>query len=133
MVISRYRPDDEKAVISAITRDPEWEIFTGKDAIDNYRKSLEASVTYVCYDQGEFCGYLRAIQDDAFALYISELYVVPQKRSRGIGSSLLAQVGRDFHGVRVYVLSDEDAFYEKAGYKRVGSVFQIDSAADNAC
>lgn len=131
MVISRYTPDDEKAVMSAIGKDPEWEIFTGRDVIDNYRKSLEASVTYVCYEQEEFCGYLRAIQDDAFALYISELYVVPEKRNRGIGRALLAQAGRDYHGLRVYVLSDEDAFYEKAGYKRVGSVFQIDSPADN--
>jgi GNAT superfamily N-acetyltransferase len=133
MVISRYTPDDEKAVISAIGKDPEWKIFTAKDAIDNYRKSLEASVTYVCYEQEEFCGYLRAIRDDAFALYISELFVVPEKRNRGIGSSLLAQAGRDYQGLRVYVLSDEDAFYEKAGYKRVGSVFQIDSPADNGC
>ena len=133
MVISRYTPEHEKAVLSAIRKEPDWEIFTARGAIDNYRKRLEASVTYVCHDQGEFCGYLRAIRDDAFALYISELFVVPEKRNRGIGSSLLAHAGRDHQGLHVYVLSDEDAFYEKAGYRKVGSVFQIDAAADDAC
>ncbi|MGD9095724.1 MAG: GNAT family N-acetyltransferase [Chromatiales bacterium] len=131
MVISRYTPEHEKAVLSAIRKEPDWEIFTARGAIDNYRKRLEASVTYVCHDQGEFCGYLRAILDDAFALYISELYVVPEKRNQMVGRSLLARVGRDFHGLNVYVLSDEDAFYEKAGYKRVGSVFQIGAPSDN--
>jgi hypothetical protein len=40
--------------------------------------------------------------------------------------SLVAQVKRDFDPLTVYVLSDEDAYYEKLGYKKAGSVFKVE-------
>ncbi len=125
MEILRYRVDHEEAVLAAIGEDPDWDLFTNDDAIDNYRKSLSESVTYVCYGDGNFCGYLRALLDDGFAIYISELYVVPEWRNRTIGRSLVAQVKKDFDPLAVYALSDEDAYYEKLGYKKIGSVFEI--------
>lgn len=127
MKILRYKREHEDAVLSAIKEDPNWDIFTNDDAIDNYRKSLNTSITYVCYDNGEFCGYLRAILDDGFAIYISELYVVPEWRNRTIGRSLIARVKTDFDRLTVYALSDEDAYYEKLEYKKIGSVFEIHS------
>ena len=127
MKISRYKREHEDAVLSAIKEDPNWDMFTNDDAIDNYRKSLNTSIAYVCYDNGEFCGYLRAILDDGFAIYISELYVVPEWRNRMIGRSLIARVKMDFDRLTVYALSDEDAYYEKLEYKKVGSVFEIHS------
>ena len=42
-----------------------------------------------------------------------------------IGRSLVAQVKMDFDRLSVYALSDEDAYYEKLGYRKVGSVFEI--------
>jgi ribosomal protein S18 acetylase RimI-like enzyme len=127
MKIFRYKLEHEEAVLSAIKGDPKWDIFANDDAIDNYRKSLIESITYVCYHNGDFCGYLRALLDDGFAIYISELYVVPEWRNRMIGRSLVAQVKVDFVRLTVYALSDEDAYYEKLGYKRIGSVFEIHS------
>jgi ribosomal protein S18 acetylase RimI-like enzyme len=127
MKIFRYTLEHEEAVLSAIQKDPGWAIFTNDDAIGNYRKSLIESITYVCYHNEVFCGYLRALLDDGFAVYISELYVVPEWRKRMIGRSLLAQVKTDFVSLTVYALSDEDAYYEKLGYKRIGSVFEIQS------
>jgi ribosomal protein S18 acetylase RimI-like enzyme len=127
MKIFRYKLEHEEAVLSAIKGDPKWDIFANDDAIDNYRKSLIESITYVCYHNGDFCGYLRALLDDGFAIYISELYVVPEWRNRMIGRSLVAQVKVDFVHLTVYALSDEDAYYEKLGYKRIGSVFEIHS------
>ncbi len=127
MKIFRYKPEHEEAVLSAIKGDPNWDIFTNADAIDNYRKNLIESITYVCYQSEFFCGYLRALLDDGFAIYVSELYVVPEWRNRMIGRSLLAQVKMDFVRLAVYALSDEDAYYEKLGYKRIGSVFEIHS------
>lgn len=127
MEILRYTLDHEEAVLSAIGQDPDWDIFANDDAIDNYRKSLSESITYVCYDNGDFCGYLRALLDDGFAIYISELYVVPEWRNRMIGRSLIVQVKKDFDSLTVYALSDEDAYYEKLGYEKIGSVFEIRS------
>ncbi len=127
MKIRRYELADEEAVISAIKEDPAWDIFTDGSAIGNYRKSLSKSITYVCYDDDDFCGYLRALLDVGFAIYISELYVVPEWRRRMIGRALVAQVKKDYESLAVYALSDEDAYYEKLGYEKIGSVFEIHS------
>ncbi len=125
MKISTYKPEHEEAVLAAIKKDPDWDIFTNEGAIDSYRKSLRNSVTYVCHDNGELCGYIRAFLDDGLAVYISELYVLPAWRNRKIGRSLLKQMKMDFSSLTVYVLSDEDVYYEKMGYKKIGSVFEL--------
>lgn len=125
MEIFRYKREHEDAVISAIKENPNWGIFTNEKAIDNYKKSLCESITYVCYENGAFGGYLRALLDDGFAIYISELFVVPEMRNRKIGRTLIAKIKIDFRHLTVYALSDEDAYYEKLGYRKVGSVFEI--------
>lgn len=127
MEILKYKLEHEEAVLSAIKEDPNWDIFTNDGAVGNYRKSLSTSITYVCYNRDNFCGYLRAFLDDGFAIYISELYVTPQWRNRSIGKLLLSRVKIDFHCLTVYALSDEDSYYEKIGYKKIGSVFEIHS------
>ena len=125
MEIFRYKREHEDAVISALKEDPSWDMFTNEKATDNYKKSLCESITYVCYENGAFGGYLRALLDDGFAIYISELFVVPEWRNRTIGRTLIAKVKAEFRHLTVYALSDEDAYYEKLGYRRVGSVYDI--------
>ncbi|MCO6411489.1 MAG: GNAT family N-acetyltransferase [Thiogranum sp.] len=125
MEIFRYTREHEDAVISAIKADPGWDMFTNEKAIGNYKKSLCESITYVCYENDAFGGYLRALLDDGFAVYISELFVVPEWRNRAIGARLIARVKTEFRHLTVYALSDEDAYYEKLGYGKVGSVFEI--------
>ncbi len=125
MEISKYKPEHEHDVVAAISKDPDWDMFTNDDTIDIYRESLKNGVTYVCYRNNEFCGYVRAILDDGFAVYISELYVIPKCRNHKIGQSLLARVNIDFSDLDVYALSDEDAYYQKKGYKKIGSVFEL--------
>ena len=112
-------------MISAIKEDHSWDIFTNERAIDHYKKSLGESITYVCYENGTFGGYLRALLDDGIAIYISELFVVPECRNRTIGRTLIAKVKMEFRHLAVYALSDEDAYYEKLGYRRMGSVYEI--------
>jgi len=125
MKISKYNPEHEDDILSAISEDPNWDMFTNDINIDNYRKSLKNGVTYVCYHNNEFCGYVRALLDDGFAVYISELYVILKWRNHKIGKSLLNQVRLDFSNLTVYALSDEDVYYEKKGYKKIGSVFEL--------
>ena len=125
MEITEYTPENEEAVLAAIKNDPDWDVLTNDDVIDGYKDSLKIGVTYVCQESGEFCGYVRAILDDGIAVYISELYVVPKWRNRKIGRSLLGRVKKDYSNLTVYALSDEDAYYEKAGYKKAGSVFEL--------
>lgn len=125
MEILQYKHEHEDAVISAIKEDPDWDMFTKEKSISSYKKRLLESVTYVCLENGVFCGYVRALLDDCFAVYISELFVVPEWRSRAVGKSLITKVKMDYGHLTVYALSDEDAYYEKLEYRNVGSVFEI--------
>ena len=130
MEISEYKPENEHDVLAAIVKEPDWTMFTNEAAIDAYRQSLKRDIVYVCYSGKDFCGYVRSILDDGFAVYISELYVVPQWRSRKVGQSLIERVAFDFSNVTVYALSDEDAYYLGKGYKKIGSVFEINESAE---
>ncbi len=125
MNISPYTPEHETAILDAIKQDPNWAIFTKEDAIELYRKALQQSITYVCHQNDEFCGYVRAFDDLGLAIYVSELYVLPQWRNQHVGRSLLARYKTDFPDKTVYALSDEDAYYEKIGYTKIGSVFEL--------
>ena len=125
MEISKYDLKYEDDILSAISEDPDWDMFSNDAAIELYRTSLKNGVTYVCYNENEFCGYLRAILDDGFSVYISELYVIPKWRNHKIGLSLLERVKSDFSNLTVYALSDEDAYYVKKGYTKIGSVFEL--------
>ena len=125
MEISKYKPEYEDEILTAIKKDPAWDLFTNDDTIDIYKDSLKDSVTYVCHEKNEFCGYIRALLDDGLAIYISELYVLPKWRNRKVGRSLLEKIKTDFSNITVYALSDEDAYYEKIGYKKIGSVFEL--------
>ena len=125
MEISKYKAEHEDDVLTAIGNDPDWEMFTTDNAIENYKKSLKNSITFVCYHNNEFCGYVRAILDEGISVYISELYVLPEWRNHKIGQSLLERVNDDFSNLTVYALSDADAYYEKKGYKKIGSVFKL--------
>ena len=125
MKIVRYKREHEDAVISAIKEDPDWNVFTKEKSISSYKKRLLESVTYVCLENGAFCGYVRALLDDCFAVYVSELFVAPEWRNRTIGRSLITKVKMDYGHLTVYVLSDEDAYYEKLEYRNVGSVFEV--------
>ncbi len=125
MKILKYKLEHEGAVISAIQQDPDWDMFTNQRSVTSYKQSLNDSITYVCYSNRNFCGYVRAILDEYFAVYISELFVVPEWRNKSIGKMLIKKVKMDFEHLSVYILSDEDAYYEKLGFKNVGSVFEV--------
>ena len=125
MEILKYSLEHEDEIFKAIGKDPNWGLFTNPDNKGIYRASLKNSISYVCYNNKEFCGYIRAILDVGLAIYISELYVIPKWRNRKIGQLLIEQINNDFKNLTVYALSDEDAYYEKKGYKKIGSVFEI--------
>ena len=125
MEILRYTREHENALISALKNDPDWDMFTNEKSVTSYKKRLLESVTYVCLQNGVLCGYVRALLDDFFAVYISELFVLPECRDRTIGRTLITKVKMDFAHLTVYALSDEDAYYEKLGYRNIGSVFEI--------
>ena len=122
--IFRYGRKYEDELITLLEREPDWNSFTGTETIDIFKSVLLSSETYICISQGKICGYLRALVD-GFGIYVSELYVAPAWRNNGFGRELLKKITQEHPSQIVYVLSDEDLYYEKLGYKRVGSIFQL--------
>lgn len=122
--ILKYQKKNELELISLLGKEPDWSSFLGDDAIDKFKNALLESETFLCESEGNICGYLRALVDD-FGIYISELYISPQYRGSGFGAELLERIKQEYPKQDVYVLSDEDAYYEKLGYQRVGSVFKL--------
>ena len=121
-----YAEDNLGDVLAAIGEDPEWDfIICSASKRENYAERLKNSITYVCYSQLGFCGYIRAIVDNGMAFYISELFVKPECRNQKIGQKLIEKVKESNFSLTVYALSDEDRYYEKKGYKKIGSVFEI--------
>ncbi len=122
--ILKYQKRHEHELISLLGKEPDWSSFLGDDAIGKFKDALLESETFLCESEGNICGYLRALVD-GFGIHISELYVSPQYRGADFGAELLERIKQEYPKQDVYVLSDEDAYYEKLGYERIGSVFKL--------
>jgi len=122
--IFRYGKPHESELIALLTSEPDWNSFTGPDSINAFKDALLSSETYVYKIENKICGYLRALVDE-FGIYVSELYISPSYRKNGYGKKLLKKIKQEHPNQDVYVFSDEDLYYDKLGYKRVGSIFQL--------
>lgn len=122
--ILKYQIEHEPELISLLEMEPDWSSFLSGNAIYSFKEALLKSETFLCKSKGNVCGYIRALVD-GFGIYISELYIAPQYRGNGFGSELLAKVKQEHLNQNVYALSDEDVYYEKLGYQRVGSIFKL--------
>ncbi len=124
MRIQVYEQRFEQPLLQLLRSEPDWQLLVNDDVIDAFRRALASGDTRVLLHDDLVCGYVRAVVDD-LAVYISELYVAPAHRGRGLGKALLEKTKSTYPGREVYVLSDEDRYYEKLHYKRVGSIFQL--------
>lgn len=122
--ILKYKIEHEIKLLTLLKTEPDWRSFVSKGTIDRFRKALLESETYICEYQGEIVGYIRALVD-GFGVYISELYIAPPHRGNGYGAKLLSKIKQAHPDQDVYVLSDEDLYYQKLGCQRVGSVFKL--------
>lgn len=122
--IFRYDKLHESELVALLKSEPDWNSFTSPDSINAFKNALLSSETYIYIIESKIGGYLRALVDE-FGIYVSELYVSPNHRNNGYGKELLKKIKQEHPNQDVYVFSDEDLYYEKLGYKRVGSIFQL--------
>lgn len=126
MKILRYSEKYEALLFDLLAGEgPGWSVYYDSAGRERYIRALETSITYIACDDGLVCGYVRCRADDGFGIYVYDLLVRKSHRGRRIGKSLVQQVCRDLPDQRVYVMSDEDSYYEKIGYHRVGSIFSV--------
>ena len=125
MVARPYADGDETALFDLMEREgAEWEEYYGRRR-EQYKTALAGSIVYVICESGVLCGYCRCRDDDGFGIYVCDLLVGEEYRGRRFGRSLMTRVCTDHPGDTVYVMSDVDPYYEKQGYRREGSVFEV--------
>jgi GNAT superfamily N-acetyltransferase len=79
-----------------------------------------SSYAVVATDQGAIVGFARAISDEAFAVYIADILVAPERQREGIGT-LLTQAIHDHYPLETFhhqVLIAErgvEGFYRRLG------------------
>ncbi|NLT39089.1 MAG: GNAT family N-acetyltransferase [Clostridiales bacterium] len=124
MVIKKYDTTIESLLFDMLADEgDDWREYYGAKGREKYRKALGSSIAYVAFDGEHACGYIRCREDDGFGVYVYDLLVRRTHRGMSIGAALMDQVRRDFPCQPVYVMSDVDPYYEKLGYRRVGSIF----------
>lgn len=126
MKIKRYSTTDEELLFNLLVDEgDDWSDYHGEAGRNKYIKALATSITYIACDDSLIYGYVRCREDNGFGIYVYDLLVRKSHRGKQIGKSLVQQVCQDFPDQPVYVMSDEDPYYEKAGYHRVGSIFAV--------
>ena len=103
----------------------EWSDYHGSAGRNKYINALETSITYIACDDDLVCGYVRCREDDGFGVYIYDLLVRKSYRGKQIGKNLMERVCQDYPEQLIYVMSDVDRYYEKLGYHREGSIFEV--------
>jgi ribosomal protein S18 acetylase RimI-like enzyme len=126
MEIRRYSKEDETLLFDLLINEgDDWIDYHGPVGRNKYIKALEPSITYIAYDENLVCGYVRCREDDGFGVYIFDLLVRKTHRGKRIGKTLMERVCKDFPNQPIYVMSDVDPYYEKLGYRKEGSIFEV--------
>ncbi|HSW56808.1 MAG TPA: GNAT family N-acetyltransferase [Dehalococcoidales bacterium] len=126
MEIRQYSKADETLLFDLLIEEgDDWIDYYGPVGRSKYIKALESSITYIVFDENLVCGYARCREDDGFGVYIYDLLVRKTHRGKRIGKTLMERVLQDFPNQPIYVMSDVDPYYEKLGYRREGSIFEV--------
>ena len=126
MEIKPYSHADEARLFAMVRGEGGgWECLLDEKHIEKYRCALAKSLTYVAYEGEAMCGYVRCRNDDGLGVYVYDLLVRSTCRGQSIGKMLIGKVCADHPHETVYVMSDVDGYYEKMGYRKIGSIFEI--------
>lgn len=126
MKIKLYGKADESCLFDLlIDEGDDWSDYYNPQGRTEYVKALESSITYVAYDKSIMCGFVRCREDDGFGVYVYDLLVRRAYRGKQIGKILMEHICVDYPDQSVYVMSDVDPYYEKLGYHRIGSIFEV--------
>jgi GNAT superfamily N-acetyltransferase len=127
MEIRKYkREKDENKLMELIQNEgEEWSCYWAFENSAKYRLALHKSITYVAYENDVLCGYSRSLDDCGFYIYVCDLLVMADYRGKNIGKQLMECIYLDYPNHTIYVMSDVDEYYQKQGYIREGSIFEV--------
>jgi len=126
VTIREYTPADNDDLFLLMWEEgPDWQSYWAEPGRSQYEAALRGSLAFVAYDGTELCGYVRCRDDDGFGVHILDLLVKPSRRGNALGRALMKAVANHYPGHVVYVHSDVDPYYEKQGFTRAGSIFEV--------
>jgi GNAT superfamily N-acetyltransferase len=83
-------------------------------------RSIRHSICFGAFHAERQVGFARVISDRATYAYVSDVFVVPSHRGRGIGKRLMACIAAhpDLQGLRLWTLFTRDAhgLYQQYGF-----------------
>lgn len=116
-------PEEHFDGVLAVYRANDW---SHANTPGRLRTAIEASsYSVVALEEGQVVGFARAMSDEAFAVYIADILVLPDRQRRGIGrrllGSILEQYPMDtFHHQVLIAERGAEGFYRRAGLLPVG-------------
>lgn len=84
------------------------------------QKSIETSLCFGVYDNGQQVGYARIVTDYTTVAYLSDVFIVKEHRGRGLSKQLVQFIidYPELQGLRRWILVTQDAhtLYEQFGF-----------------
>ena len=116
-------PDEHFDGVLAVYRANDW---SHANAPGRLRVAVESSsFSVVALEEERVVGFARAMSDEAFAVYIADILVLPELQRRGIGRRLLDAIldhypMETFHHQVLIAERGADGFYRRVGMTPVG-------------
>ena len=88
--------------------------------VEVVRKSLENSLCFGAYLEGEQVAFARLITDRAVFAYLADVFVLPSHRGKGVSAELMRAILKhpDITNIDIIILATKDAhgLYKKYGF-----------------
>ena len=115
--VSTDRARLDVALIEQFLNTSYWAAGRPRDVIE---RSIAHSLCFGVYAAGRQIGFARVITDYAVFGYLSDLFVLPEFRGRGVGKHLLKAILEhpEVHGLKLLLLRTRDAqgLYAQFGF-----------------
>lgn len=126
MEIKIYQKEMELKLFELLKSEGEdWGDYTSESVRAQYYKAIESSIVYVYLEEDDLIAYIRCKDDSGFGVYVYDLLVRQDKRGSQIGKKLIEYVKEEYKNQSIYIMSDVDPYYEKCGYIKIGSIFEV--------
>ena len=117
LLVSTDRTRLDVELIHRVLTSTYWASGMPRDVLE---RAIEGSITFGVYDDGRQVGFARVITDMATYAYLSDVFIVEDRRGRGLGDWLVESIRLHprLQGLRRFALMTRDAaaLYARHGF-----------------
>lgn len=100
------------------------ERYTCDTAIDNFKLSLTRNISFLALSDNVLCGFLRAIEDPGFSIYITDIVTKDGLSQISVCKALTEHLKSEYPERKLLLLS-ADSTLQNLSYPSVGMLFSI--------